>query len=88
MNKGIFLLLTQWLGVKIKPEEIEAAWLNTKDALPKLAETFQQMELRLAALEKQNAEVIARLQLIQEGWFDHHIPAQQTLDGSEMRGDA
>jgi hypothetical protein len=45
-------LLLDSMGVKINPEEIETAWTQSKDALPKLAAAFDEMNARLARVEK------------------------------------
>ena len=47
---GMNILLDS-LGIKIKPEEIEAAWEQAKDALPKLAKAFEELNERMKRVE-------------------------------------
>jgi len=53
---GITMMIVSVLksqGVKIDAEQINAAWEQAKDALPKIAAEFEQMNKRLAAIEDQ-----------------------------------
>lgn len=45
-------LLLDSMGVKINPEEIETAWMQSKNALPKLAAAFDELNARLDSVEK------------------------------------
>lgn len=49
--KGIKILLES-LGIKINPSEIEDAWSKSKDALPRLAAAFDELNARLARIEE------------------------------------
>lgn len=44
-------MLLSSLGIKINPEDIEAAWMRAKDALPLLAKSFDEMNARHARIE-------------------------------------
>jgi hypothetical protein len=53
-------VILETLGVKIEPEEIEKAWEQSKDALPKLAVAFDDLNKRLERVEIKLDEVLAR----------------------------
>lgn len=61
--KGLQLLL-QSLGIKIDPAQIEAAFQQGKDALPKLAKEFETLNARLARIEAANELMNSKLELL------------------------
>ena len=50
MNKGVEFFLKS-IGVSITPEELEVAFEQGKNALPKIAQAYDQMNARMAQLE-------------------------------------
>lgn len=58
--KGLKLLLDS-LGIKIDPTEIETAWNQTKDALPRLAKSFDELAARQKSIESKLDLLIANL---------------------------
>lgn len=52
-------LLLDSMGIKIDAQEIETAWAKSKDALPQLAVAFDQMNARLATMEKKIDQMYA-----------------------------
>jgi hypothetical protein len=59
-------VLLETFNVKIDPEEVERAWLQAKDALPKLAKAAEEMNARQARMEIKVDEILARLRLLPE----------------------
>jgi hypothetical protein len=56
--KGILILL-QSLGIKIEPAEIERAFAEGKDILPKLAASFEELSARQKRIEEKLDRLIA-----------------------------
>lgn len=56
--KGLQLLL-QSLGIKIEPAQVEAAFQRGKDALPKIAASFDDLNARLLRIETKLDGLIA-----------------------------
>lgn len=52
-------LILESMGVSIDPNEIETAWANAKDALPKLAAAFEEMNQRQERLEQKMDRLLA-----------------------------
>jgi len=57
--KGLQILL-QSLGIKIDPKEVEQAWEQSKDALPKIAKAFDELNERMKRIEEKQDELLAR----------------------------
>jgi len=56
--KGILILL-QSLGIKIEPAEIERAFSEGKDILPKLAASFEELSARQKRIEEKLDRLIS-----------------------------
>lgn len=54
MNKAAEIFISS-LGLKVSGAEIETAWENSKDALPKLAQTFADMKAEQTSM---SAEIV------------------------------
>lgn len=57
------VIILKGLGLSIEPEEIEAAWERSKNALPELAQAFDAMNKRQEKLEQKIDELLARQKL-------------------------
>lgn len=51
-------LVLQSLGIKIDPAEIESAFKQGKDALPRIAATVESFDKRLTGLEATMKEIL------------------------------
>ena len=60
--RGLNLLL-QSMGIKIDPVEIEHAWVESKDALPRLARAFDEMLSHQKRIEEKLDQIIATQRL-------------------------
>lgn len=50
-------MMLESFGIKIKPEEVESAWAQAKDALPKLATAFDEMNARITEIQIEQARM-------------------------------
>ena len=53
-------VLLETFNIKIDPNEVERAWVQSKDALPRLAQAAEEMNQRQARVEKKLDEILAR----------------------------
>ena len=53
-------VLLETFNIKIDPLEVECAWAQSKDALPRLAQAAEEMNQRQARVEKKLDEILAR----------------------------
>ena len=56
-------VLLETFNIKIDPLEVERAWTQSKDALPRLAQAAEEMNQRQARVEKKLDEILARQKL-------------------------
>jgi len=56
-------VLFETFNIKIDPEEVERAWIQAKDALPRLANAVDEMNKRQARVEIKIDEILARQKL-------------------------
>lgn len=56
-------VLLETFNIKIDPLEVERAWVQSKDALPRLAQAAEEMNQRQARVEKKLDEILARQKL-------------------------
>lgn len=61
--KGLQFLL-QSFGITIDPAQIEAAFQQGKDALPKIAASFDELNARMKQMETNQAVMLAKLELL------------------------
>ena len=79
--KGLQLLLAS-MGIKIDPSEIETAWAQSKDALPKLASSFDEISQTQKRIEAKVDSLIAWRDGIEKSTIDERVLVVHQNNGS------
>jgi hypothetical protein len=75
-------VLFETFNIKIDPDEVERAWIQAKDALPRLANAVDEMNKRQARVEIKIDEILARQKITPLSAVDETIQQMERTNAA------